>query len=135
MVARISKLGKKRKQLFENKMVSVALGVVLVAILAFFVYQNVTMNQKRSALEQRLRELEEQKREIALQQEALQGNIANTQTEDYQEKVLREQGLYKKEGEQVVTILPPDEPIQETSGSTSGKKYKWWNPWTWFGAN
>ena len=48
-------------------------------------------------------------------------------TKEYQERVLREQGLYQKPGEEVVTVLPLDEPEQKQQ-----EEKVWWNPWTWF---
>lgn len=131
MVAKISKFGKKKNSFLENVVVSLVFVVVFFGIIGFFVYQNVKIGQKRSDLENRLWELQAQVSELSLQGAVLEENIAETQTEEYQEKVLREQGLYKKEGEQVVTILPAEDTTESTSPEEEKKTRKWWNPFSW----
>ncbi len=132
MVAKISKFGKRKRQVFEGMVAGAVFVIVLVGIMGFFVYQNVSTYQKRAGLESRLQELQEQAGELTLQKEMLEAAVADTQTEEYQERVLREQGLYKKEGEQVVTVLPP-EPTQEAMPQEkSAEERVWWKPWTWF---
>ena len=68
---------------------------------------------------------------MALEQRklALQAGIVEVESVEYQEKVLREQGLYQKPGEEVVTILPLENSEEETNQET---KRVWWNPTTWF---
>ncbi|HEY4509607.1 MAG TPA: septum formation initiator family protein [Candidatus Paceibacterota bacterium] len=130
MITRNIKFGKRRKRLFESVVVSGVFAVVFVLIVGLFIFQNVKMNSKRSDLEKRAQELQAQVQELSLQREALQANAEKTQTQEYQEKVLREQGLYKKEGEQVVTVLPPEAPA-ETEPMPEKKDRIWWNPFTW----
>ncbi|MBI2642340.1 MAG: hypothetical protein HYW97_00625, partial [Candidatus Wildermuthbacteria bacterium] len=55
--------------------------------------------------------------------------IVEVQSVEYQEKVLREQGLYQKPGEEVVTVLPPE---QSQEQNRAQEKRVWWNPITWF---
>lgn len=116
--------------MFENVVAGGAFVVIFASISGFFVFQNVKMSQKRSDLEGTLQELQAQASELARQKEQLEGDITEIQTEEYQEKVLREQGLYKKEGEQVVTVLPA-EATTETVPVKEEKDRKWWNPFTW----
>ncbi len=47
------------------------------------------------------------------------------QGQEYQEKILREQGLYKKPGEQVITVLPP---ANQHQNSQNTQKTPWWAP-------
>ena len=130
MISKNKKFGKKKNKLFESVAVSGVFAAVFVLIVGLFIFQNVKMGGKRVDLEKRSQELQAQVRELSAQREALEANIEEAQTQEYQEKVLREQGLYKKEGEQVVTVLPPEtptgiEPVQEK------KDRVWWNPFTW----
>jgi len=115
MVAKISRFDKQKRQVLEGMVAAAAFVIVLASIMGFFVYQNVSTYQKRAGLENRLQELQAQAIDLALQKEMLEAAVADTQTEEYQERMLREQGLYKKEGEQVVTVLPPE---------ITGRKYK-----------
>ena len=108
-------------------------GGMLLLVVGFLVYQNVSMAQKRSSLERRLQELRVEENEYLAQIQAKEAAIVNIQLEERQEKILREQGLYKKEGEEVVTILPPEE--NTAGGTTEGEEKTervWWNPLTWF---
>ena len=130
MVAKISKFGKKRRRLFESVVVSGVFVGVFVLIVGLFIFQNVKMGQKRADLQKRAQELEAQVAELAAQREALEANVEKTQTQEYQDKVLREQGLYKKEGEQVVTVLPP-EITAESVPVEKEKDRVWWNPFSW----
>lgn len=130
MVAKLSKFGKKRNSFIENVVASIVFVGIFGGLIGFFVYQNITIGQKRSDLEGRMSELQAQVSELSNQRDQLQENIADTQTEEYQEKVLREQGLYKKEGEQVITVLPPAITFEEVVESEE-KQSTWWKPWTW----
>ena len=130
MLTRKIKFGKKRKRLFESAVVTGVFVVVFVLIVGLFIFQNVKIGQKRADLEKRAQELQAQVVELSAQREALEANVAEAQTQEYQEKVLREQGLYKKEGEEVVTVLPPEVPA-ESAPVEEEKDRKWWNPFSW----
>ena len=130
MVAKFSKFSKKRKSFIENTAAIFVFSLVLFGIIGFFAYQNIKIGQKRADLENQLEGLQEKVAALSVQQTDLQEGIANTQTEEYQEKLLREQGLYKKEGEEVVTILSVEEVPGEV-GEVEKKNSVWWKPWTW----
>jgi cell division protein FtsB len=130
MVAKLSKFGKKKSTLFENTVAIVVFTGILSIIIGFFIFQNVKIAGKRADLEDHLQELQAQANALSEQKAGLQEDIANTQTQEYQEKVLREQGLYKKPGEDVITVLPPEITIEEIS-SEEQKQRTWWNPFTW----
>lgn len=134
MVPKLSKFDKPRmrkNRLPDSVLVSGVFIVFLLSMFAFFVYQNVNMDQKRSVLEGRLQDLRVQASELSTQRAILEANVADTQSEEYQEKILREQGLYQKEGEQVITILPPESTAEDVSSSEDEKNRLWWNPFTW----
>ena len=130
MLTRKIKFGKRKKRLFESVVVSGVFAAVFVLIVGLFIFQNVKISGKRADLEKRAQELQAQVEELASQRETLQANVEKTQTQEYQEKMLREQGLYKKEGEQVVTVLPAEKGA-ETAPVPEKKDRKWWNPFTW----
>jgi cell division protein FtsB len=130
MISKNTRFGKKRKRLFESVVVSGVFVAVFVLIVGLFIFQNVKMGGKRADLQKRAQELQAQVAELSTQRETLQANVEETQTQEYQEKVLREQGLYKKEGEQVVTVLPPEVTV-ESAPVEEKKDRVWWKPWTW----
>lgn len=92
-------------------------------------YQNTKLFQKRSELLKKTRELQAEIMRLTQEGIQLQAAITENQTPEYQEKILREQGLYQKPGEQVITILPPQ---TQTQVNQPPKKKPWWNPFAWF---
>lgn len=130
MISKSLRFGKKRASLFENFVFSFVFVFIFASILGFFIFQNMKIANRRAHLSAELSQLRSKAGELAEKKEELQVKIAQTQTEDYQEKVLREQGLYKKQGEKVVTVLPPEKGTKEEIPSVE-KKRTWWNPFTW----
>ncbi|MCP6726762.1 MAG: septum formation initiator family protein [Patescibacteria group bacterium] len=128
----IAKRSSKRKEKWEKIQniffVSIFLLVIL-GIIGFFIYNNFSINSRRSDLEQRKQELQAQLLELQLRQGDLEVKIEYNDSEEFQEKILREQGLFQKPGEEVITILPPDEKEEIDKGE---KERVWWNPITWF---
>ena len=130
MVAKSSKFGKKRYTAFQHLAISLVFVFVFGGIISFFVYQNVKVGQKRGDLEEQYDALRAQVSELDAQRQMLEESIEATTTPEYQEKILREEGLYKKPGEEVITVLPPEvEVTTEEEGEEQEKA--WWNPLTW----
>lgn len=107
------------------------LAIVLVGALAaagiFLAYQNVRMYAKRLELEKMLAGLEAQLTGLQDRRDEIEQARKERETEFYQERILREKGGYKKEGEEVVTILPG----RTHDLSFEKKERVWWNPFTW----
>ena len=110
---------------------SLALALVFSGIFGFFIFQNLQLREKRAELQHQLETLQAQAQEISQKKSELEAGIAERQTEYYQEKALREQGLYKKPGEEVVTVLPSEEKPQQEPPKEEPKR-TWWNPLDWF---
>lgn len=90
----------------------VIVGIILVA--SFLAFSCWRIMQRRVGLDQRLQALKAELQVLKQRNEQLESGFSETLQSDYQEKVLREKGLYKKEGEKVVVILkPPSEQQQE----------------------
>ena len=92
------------------------LGVVLI-------FYNVRIYQKRAELQERASRLQDEIAELNQKNRELQRQLEISVTPEYQEKILREQGLYQKPGEEVVTVLPLEQPEQKEQ-----KERVWWNP-------
>lgn len=130
MVAKNSRFGKKRYTAFQHLVISLVFVSVFGIIVSFFVYQNLKVSQKRGDLEEQYDALRAQVSELSVQRQMLEKGIEAAQTPEYQEKILREEGLYKKPGEEVVTVLPPEiEVVMEEDDKDQEKA--WWNPLTW----
>ena len=99
----------------------------------FLIFHNIRIYQKRVELQERAENLRTQIASLEQGKSELESAIQVGLTQEYQEKVLREQGLYKKPGEEVVTILPPEQ-VQEEQKQAKESRV-WWNPWSWFKDN
>jgi cell division protein FtsL len=99
----------------------------------FLVFNNIRIYQKRVELQKRAEELQSQIASLENRKGELESAIQVGTTQEYQEKVLREQGLYKKPGEEVVTIIPPEQ-VQEEQKQQQANRV-WWNPFSWFKDN
>ena len=132
MVARKLNFRKKDESAFQNIILLIVFVLIFGGLLTFFIFQNVKIGQKRGDLEDNLGVLQAQVGELSARKRELQESIKETQSQYYEEKILREQGLYKKPGEEVVTILVPKEE-QQAEAETEEEKRVWWKPWTWVG--
>ena len=106
----------------------VFLGIFL-GVIGFFGFQNLRIYQKRAELSNIAKELKAQVSALEQRKLQLEAGIVEVQSVEYQEKVLREQGLYQKPGEEVVTVLSPE---QSQEQDKKQETRVWWNPTTWF---
>ena len=127
----IAKKRKKENSAFQNILVAAVFLFIFGGGIGFMSYQNIKINQKRGELEGKLQFLQAQAGQLSARKTELERQIGETQSEEYQEKILRAQGLYKKPGEEVVTILPP-ETVSVESKEAEEQERVWWNPLTWF---
>lgn len=100
-------------------------------LVVFFAYQNLKLNAKRHDLQARAEVLRHSMSDMKYEREELAQETAYSQTQEYQEKVLREQGLYKRGGEEVVTVLAPDDANVNANSEGEKEKRIWWNPFSW----
>ena len=121
---RKKKISKLRDTVFPSMLLVLGLGLGI-----FLIFHNIRIYQKRVELQERLENLKTQIRSLEESKSELESAIKIGTTEEYQEKVLREQGLYKKPGEEVVTIIPPEQVQEEQKQARESRV--WWNPFTW----
>jgi len=113
MVAKISRFRNKQKSSTTKKVFGWSF-LVLVGLLGLFlIFHNLRLYQKRAELQEKARELQLEIAELSQREELLQQQLKISTTREYQERVLREQGLYQKPGEEMVTIIPLEEPEQK----------------------
>lgn len=127
MVAKVTRFRKKQESSFPKKILGWSFLVLIVLLGLFLIFYNLRIYQKRAELQERVHELQGQIQELSQREQQLQRQLELSATAEYQEQVLREQGLYQKPGEEVVTIVPLEEPEQKQQQDKA-----WWNPWTWF---
>ena len=127
MVAKFSRFRKRHESSRAKKVFGWSLLILIGLLGLFLIFYNLSLYQKRAELQERARELALEIAVLSQREEQLQQQLEISSTEEYQERVLREQGLYQKPGEEVVTIIPLKEPEQKEQ-----KEKVWWNPFTWF---
>ena len=91
-------------------------------------FNNIQLYRKTQELKSRAEELRLQKLNLEAQKEKIQTDIQQSQQPQYQEKILREKGLYQKPGEQVITVIPPE----KSQEAPKKPQRVWWDPRTWF---
>lgn len=99
-----------------QKYIIIFLSLVL---LAFIVVSIWRVNKRRRGLAFQVQELEQEIQAFQEKNQALRAQISEAETDEYWEKRLREQG-FKKPGEQVAVILPPETSEEEQAGEKSG---------------
>jgi cell division protein FtsB len=104
---------KRRKFYNEKKLFSSFLAILVLIITFYLIFSNIKLSQKRKELDMRAEELRGEVIPLREKNEQLQGGLLNILQMEYKERILREKGLYKKEGESVVVILSPEEEIKE----------------------
>ena len=128
MVTKSSKYRKQKQAKLQTIIIVVVFAIVFLGPILFLAYHNIQIGEKRVELENQAQELQGEINDIISRSIELEIELDENNTVEFQEKTLREQGLYKKEGEEVVTILPADVQIEEEIEET---QRKWWNPFTW----
>ena len=112
---------------FQNIFLVLLFVGLVVGVGGVLTFNNLRLYQKTHELEQRAEELREEKEGLEQLKEQLEREIADSQTPEYQEKILRGKGLYQKPGERVITVVP-----QEEGGEAPAQKRRiWWDPRTW----
>lgn len=125
MIAKNRKI--KRAGKFKDMLFSSLLALFLLLIAGFLVFSNLKINQKRAELASKIEELRKEVELLEERNEQLKSGIFQTESDDYWEAKLYEQG-YKKPGEEAIVVLPPEE---ESSLEEPAEEKKWWNPFTW----
>lgn len=122
---RKKKISRLRDTVFPSMLLVLGLGLGI-----FLIFHNIRIYQKRVELQERADNLRAQIAALGERKSALESAIEMGATEEYQEKVLREQGLYKKPGEEVVTVIAPEQQQEEQRQARESRV--WWDPRTWF---
>lgn len=105
----------KRKKSFPRIRFSFSILPFFLIILTIFIfYSSWKIEKKREELNLRIKELKEEISILQAENKTLkEQGFLEKENSEYLEKLLREKGLYKKEGEEVVVILPPKKEEKE----------------------
>ena len=108
----------------QNIFFSVLLGVLLLVVVGFLIVSNWRINQKRTEYQAQIEVLQAELQALEIKRQQLQSQISQTSEGEYLEEQARETLNLKKQGEEVVKVLPAEE---ETTGEP--KKGFWRKVW------
>jgi len=119
----ISKFKKNKKvKLIKGKAFSVFLILLVFFIIGFIVITNWRINRRRSELTDRVSLLKEEVQELEERNKELKEKKINSESDNYLEKVARNQLDLKKPGEEVIVVQKEEEQKEEQEGKKS-----WWD--------
>jgi len=121
----VANFKKKKKGNPLNYIFSVTGGIILIILISFLVYKDVSIYRKKIRLNEEIAELKEKIEQAKLKNENLKENIAQADSKDYLEKVAREQLDMQKPGETVVAFITS----QESQKEENAKEKKSWIDW------
>ncbi len=114
---------KKIEKTKEVHFVSFLFSFAAVFLLIFLVISNVRMFQRRGDIQSQIKEKEKEIRSLSQDHKEIE------YPEEYNlEKMIREQLLMRKPGEEVVFVSFPEE---EVGQEIKEQEVVWWNPLTW----
>lgn len=114
----------KLPKIFHSKLFLAGLLIVLIAVIGLELQQW----QQRRKINAEIQHLKEEQADLEARNTALQQSLQYFSSENYQEKIAREQLGLKKEGEIVVNFPPNGIDTQEKTEPTKPKSnpQKWW---------
>ncbi|MDP2909616.1 MAG: septum formation initiator family protein [bacterium] len=112
---------KKKENSFKNLVLSLLFGVFAVAVIALLISTNWQIYKKRAGLDPKISQMKAEAELLEQKNIELNENLAYIQSEEYLEKVAREQLDLKKEGEEVIVIQKEDAPEKSKEKNNS-----WW---------
>jgi len=118
----ITKRHKKGKP-YQTILFSLFSAILIFGVIGFLIYSNLKTYQQRRELNLRIESLKAEISALQEKKQELEASASKLGEEEYLEKVAREQLNLQKPGEEVVTILSPEE--EEKEKEQEEKKSFW----------
>ncbi|MBU2545192.1 septum formation initiator family protein [Patescibacteria group bacterium] len=115
----------KKYKSIKERIISVILILIVVFFIGFFVVINWKINKRRSVLSEQVLTLEQEVREMEEKNRDLKNKKEETESDEYIEKVAREQLDLKKPGEEVYVVQ--EEGSASAEASADEEKQTWWD--------
>ncbi|MDD5606541.1 MAG: septum formation initiator family protein [Candidatus Pacebacteria bacterium] len=112
----------KKKQITLNTILTC---LILLLIVVFLFLNNLRIYRKRAELSSIIGQLEDKKKELEDKKKELEEKIDGIYTQEYLERIAREQLSLVKPGEQVVVIQELEQEEEEEEKKTSFWDFKW----------
>ena len=98
----------KNRKFNKERFLNVLFFIVVFFVFIFFLFSNMNIAKKRLALINEIESLEETIKNLEEEESILEDGLSSTETDDYWEGVIRDQG-YVKEGEESIVVLLSEE--------------------------
>lgn len=108
MVAKFK--GSKKRAFDSSQAFSVFVGILFLIPIGFLVFSSWKISKKRADLQAQLEILQKRAEDLEQRKNELKGQVFGSIEENFWEKQVRSQG-YKKPGEEVAVVLPPDNQV------------------------
>ena len=126
----LSKFKKNKKaSFFRDLFFSVFIIIFILLIVGFFIITNWKINKKRAVLTARVESLRKEIQILEEKNKELKEEISQSGSEEYLEKVAREQLGLKAPGEEVVVINKEE---KEEQPEIKQNEKNFWNPKSWW---
>ena len=109
----IAKFSRFRKKKTSSLFLIILTGFSVVAAVVFLIILNLRINQERAKLQSEIENLAGELQKSQLEREELLSKISKAQSEDYLEKIARQDLNLQKEGEKVVAFVIEEKAKEE----------------------
>ncbi|MBU3964269.1 hypothetical protein KJ562_00850 [Patescibacteria group bacterium] len=134
----VAKKGKYTKHTGQEKVLIALLIILNVLIMGFLVFGNLKLYSENKEVRGQYLDLDKELQYLETKNQELKELFSYANEEDYTEAMLREKGLYKKEGEEVIVITrdsaPQIEQTQVSAQQTKGSASIWQKILDFFGS-
>jgi len=127
MVANFSRKG--NRKFFDKKLLFKSIGVIFFIVVAFLVFENFKMYQKKQRLTAQLASYQKQIQEIGESNETLKEEIDNADNIDYLEKIAYEQLGQQRPGEKEIIFITPEKESERAEAKQNLWDTKSWLSW------
>ncbi len=126
MVAKFSK--NENRKVFNKKLLFKVVGVAFLIAVAFLIFEDAKMYQKKQKLAAQIISYQKQIQEIERSNQTLKEEIANADNIDYLEKIAYEQLGQQRPGEKEIIFITP-----EKKPELAETQQNFWEPKSWTG--
>lgn len=103
----------RRGKPYQAILISLFFAILILGVIGFLIFSNWKTYQQRKELSLRINSLKAEVSALEKKKQELEASASQLSEEEYLEKVAREQLNLQKPGEEVVTILSPEEEKKE----------------------
>jgi cell division protein DivIC len=127
MIADFSK--KQNRASVKKRIISISLLVFFLIICGLFIKADIEVYHKKQELNLQVENFKKEIQKIKEENKKLEEGIANSENNDYIEKIAREELDMQKNGEKVISFVAPKNQQEQAKNQNSPTSYKNWFGW------